>query len=152
MMSTERQAKGIPVAASTKSGFSAEERAAMKERAKELKATATKAQAESAVLKTIAEMPQPDRSIATRIHEIVTENAPSLSAKTWYGQPAWNKDGTVVLFFQSAAKFKTRYPTLGFSDAAALDDGEMWATSFGITALTPAIEKNLIALVKKAAG
>lgn len=140
------------MAASTKSGFSAEERTAMKERAKELKASATKAQAEEAVLKTIAEMPEPDRSIATRIHEIVTETAPSLSAKTWYGQPAWNKDGTVVLFFQSAAKFSTRYPTLGFSDAAALDDGEFWPTSFAVTALSPAIEKKLSALVTKAAG
>jgi uncharacterized protein YdhG (YjbR/CyaY superfamily) len=140
------------VAASTKSGFSAEERAAMKERAKELKASANRAEAEKAVLATIAEMPQPDRSIATRIHEIVTEHAPALAAKNWYGQPSWAKDGTVVLFFQSAAKFDTRYATLGFSDAAALDDGDVWATSFAVTALSPALEKQLVALVTKAAG
>jgi uncharacterized protein YdhG (YjbR/CyaY superfamily) len=140
------------MAASTKSGFSAEERAAMKDRAKELKATKNKAEAEAAVIAVIAEMPEPDRSIATRVHEIVTEHAPALAAKTWYGQPAWAKDGTVVLFFQSAAKFSTRYPTLGFSDAAALDDGSLWATSFAVTKLTPANEKTITELVISAAG
>lgn len=132
--------------------FSAEERAAMKARAKELKASATKAEAEAAVVATIAEMKEPDRTIASRIHTIVSETAPQLSAKLWYGQPAWARDGKVVLFFQSADKFGTRYGTLGFGEDAALDDATMWATSFAVTDMTESNEKAIAALVTKAAG
>lgn len=132
--------------------FSAEERAAMKERAKELKANATKEQAAKGVLEKIAEMPAGDKKIATRIHEIVAEVAPDLYAKTWYGQPAYFRDTKVVVFFQSAAKFDTRYCTLGFSEDANLDDGNMWPTSFAISELTDADEKKIAALIKKAAG
>lgn len=132
--------------------FSAEERAAMKERAKELKANATKEQAAKGVLDKIAEMPAGDKKIATRIHEIVAEVAPDLYAKTWYGQPAYFRDTKVVVFFQSAAKFDTRYCTLGFSEDANLDDGNMWPTSFAISELTDADEKKIAALIKKAAG
>ncbi|WP_316573492.1 iron chaperone [Nocardia canadensis] len=136
-------------------GFSAEERAAMKEHAQELRTAAkrgktSKADGEADLLAKIAEMAEPDRSIATRIHEIVMTTAPDLTPKTWYGQPAWAKDGKVVCFFQAAAKFKTRYATLGFSDAATIDDGTMWPTAFGLTALTAADETRIAALVKKA--
>jgi uncharacterized protein YdhG (YjbR/CyaY superfamily) len=131
-------------------GFTAEERAAMRERAQELKAEARKADGESAVLAKIAEMPKPDRAMGERIHAIVKANAPGLSPKTWYGMPAYAKDGKVVCFFQSAAKFKSRYATFGFSDEANLDDGPMWATSFALKELTAADEAKLGALVKKA--
>ena len=134
--------------------FSAEERAAMKERARELReAEKRKGKADAGekdLLAKIAEMPEPDRGIATRIHELVKENAPELLPKTWYGQPAWAKDDKVVCFFQSAAKFGTRYATLGFQDAANIDDGSLWPTAFGVTALTPADEKTLAALIRKA--
>jgi uncharacterized protein YdhG (YjbR/CyaY superfamily) len=120
------------------SGFSAEERAAMKERARELKAEAEGAAGESAVLAKIAEMPKADRAMATRLHALIKGAAPALSPKTWYGMPAYaNKDGKVVCFFQSAEKFKTRYSTFGFQDAANLDDGGMWPTAFALTELTP---------------
>ena len=132
--------------------FTAEEKAAMKERAKELKAQASTAEAEADTLAKIAEMPPADRAIAERVHAIVKENAPQLLPKTWYGQPAYARNGVVVLFFQSSAKFNTRYNTLGFSDAAQLDDGTMWPSSYAITSLTAADEKVLVALVKKAAG
>jgi len=137
--------------------FSPEERAAMKERAKELReAEKRKGKADAGekdLLSKIAEMPEPDKGIATRIHELVKESAPDLLPKTWYGQPAWaNKDDKVVLFFQSAAKFGTRYATLGFQDPANLDDGSMWPTSFAVTALTAADEKKLAALIAKAAS
>ena len=136
-------------------GFTAEERAAMKERAKEMKAEArTKkhiAAGEADLLAKVAEMPEPDRAMATRIHEIVKANAPELAPKTWYGMPAYaNKDGKVVCFFQNASKFNARYATLGFNDSANLDDGAMWATSFALMALTADAEKQIIALVKKA--
>jgi uncharacterized protein YdhG (YjbR/CyaY superfamily) len=131
-------------------GFTDEERAAMKERAQELKAEARKADGESAVLAKIAEMPQKDRAIAKRIHAIVKASAPSLSPKTWYGMPAYAKDGKVVCFFQSAHKFKSRYATFGFNDSANLDKGAMWATSFALKKLTAAEEKKITALVKKA--
>jgi uncharacterized protein YdhG (YjbR/CyaY superfamily) len=139
-------------AKNTKSkGFSAEERAAMKERAAELKAEARKADGESALLAKVAEMPKPDRVLAERIHEIVKATAPALSPKTWYGMPAYaNGDGKVVCFFQSADKFKSRYATLGFSDEAHLDDGAMWPTYFALKELTPATEKEIGALVKQA--
>jgi uncharacterized protein YdhG (YjbR/CyaY superfamily) len=136
-------------------GFTAEERAAMKERAKELKAEAranrNKAEGESDVLAKIAEMPEPDRAMATRIHAIVKASAPELSPKTWYGMPAYaNKDGKIVCFFQSAHKFDARYATLGFNDVANLDEGAMWPTSFALKALTATEEARIVALVKKA--
>jgi uncharacterized protein YdhG (YjbR/CyaY superfamily) len=127
-------------------GFTAEERAAMKERAKELKAQAS----ESAVLAKIAEMPKPDRTMGERLHEIIKVSAPSLSPKTWYGMPAYAKDGKVVCFFQSAQKFNSRYATLGFSDEANLDEGAMWPTSFALKELSAAEEARIGALVKKA--
>ena len=131
-------------------GFTAEERAAMKERANELKAEASKADGEKAVLAKIAEMPRPDRAMAERLHAIVKDSAPALSPKTWYGMPAYAKDGKVVCFFQSADKFKSRYATLGFSDTANLDDGAMWPTSFALKKLSAADEAKIRALVKKA--
>jgi uncharacterized protein YdhG (YjbR/CyaY superfamily) len=136
-------------------GFTDEERAAMAERARELKAEERRdrdrAAGESAVLEKIAEMPPADRKIAKLIHAIVEANAPDLSPKTWYGMPAYAKDGDVVCFFQSGQKFKTRYATLGFSDKANVDDGAMWPTAFALTKLTAADEKRIATLVKKAA-
>jgi uncharacterized protein YdhG (YjbR/CyaY superfamily) len=135
-------------------GFTDEERAAMKERAKELKAEArankNKAEGENEVLAKIAEMPEPERTMARRLHEIITTSAPSLSPRLWYGMPAYARDGNVVCFFQSAQKFKTRYATLGFSDKANLDEGSMWATSFALTELTEDCEARISELVKKA--
>lgn len=134
-------------------GFTAEERAAMRERAREQKAEARRADGEQAVLAKIAEMEGPDRAMAERIHEIVGANAPSLSPRTWYGMPAYaNRDGKVVVFFQSARKFNSRYATLGFSDAANLDDGAMWPTSFALGELTDAEEARIGALVERAAS
>jgi uncharacterized protein YdhG (YjbR/CyaY superfamily) len=136
------------------SGFTAEERAAMKERARELKAEvrgAKKADRERDVLAKIAEMPEPDRRMAERLHALIKEAAPALSPKTWYGMPAYaNKDGKVVCFFQSAQKFKTRYSTFGFQDAANLDEGNMWPTAFALKELTRAEEERIVALVRKA--
>jgi uncharacterized protein YdhG (YjbR/CyaY superfamily) len=129
-----------------KKGFTAEERAAMKERAKELKS----AGGEKEVLAKIAEMPDSDRAMAERIHAIVKASAPDLVPRTWYGMPAYAKDDKVVCFFKSAAKFKSRYATLGFSDKANLDDGAMWPTDFALKKLTAAEEKKIAALVKKA--
>jgi uncharacterized protein YdhG (YjbR/CyaY superfamily) len=131
-------------------GFTDEERAAMKERAQELKAAARTADGESAVLAKIAEMPEADRAMAERLHAIVKASAPALSPRTWYGMPAYAKDGKVVCFFQSAQKFKTRYATFGFSDAANLDEGTLWPTSFALKELTAADEATIGALVKKA--
>jgi uncharacterized protein YdhG (YjbR/CyaY superfamily) len=135
-------------------GFSAEERAAMKERAKELKAeeraNKDRAAGESDLLAKIAEMPEHDRLIATRIHEIIKAEAPALWPKTWYGMPAYARDGKIVCFFQSAAKFNARYATFGFNDTANLDEGAMWPTSFALKELTPAEEARISALVKKA--
>ena len=135
-------------------GFTDEERAAMKERAKELKAEArakkNRAEGEKDLLEKIAEMPEPDRSMAERLHAIITANAPDLMPRTWYGMPAYSRDGNVICFFQSAAKFNARYATLGFNDRANLDDGAMWPTSFALKELTAAEEKRIIALVKKA--
>ncbi len=131
--------------------FSAEERAAMRERAAELKAEARKADGEKILLAKVKEMPKADREMAERIHEIVKANAPDLSPKTWYGMPAYaDKDGKVVIYFQDAAKFDSRYATFGFNDAANLDDGAMWPTSFALKKLTAADEKKIAALVKKA--
>ncbi len=136
-------------AASSK-GFTAEERAAMKERAQELKAEATKADGEKALLAKIAEMKGTDRAMATRLHAIITAAAPALSPKTWYGMPAYAKDGKIVCFFQSAEKFDARYATFGFSDEANLDQGAMWPTSWALRELTAAEEKKIATLVKKA--
>ena len=134
-----------------KKGFTAEERAAMKERARELKAAQNKEEAERDVLAKIAEMPKADRALAKRIHAIVKATAPTLSPKTWYGMPAYaNDEGKIVCFFQSAAKFKSRYATFGFNEAANLDAGAMWPTSFALTELTPREEAKIRALVKKA--
>jgi len=131
-------------------GFTAEERAAMRERAKELKAATGRAEGEKAVREKIAEMPKADRVIAERLHALITETAPALSPRTWYGMPAYAKDDKVVCFFQNASKFKSRYATLGFSDAANLDKGAMWPTTFALMELTPAEEKKIVALVKRA--
>ena len=139
-------------------GFTEDERGAMKERAQELKATARRGSraagqdGESDVLAKIAEMAPPDRAMAERLHAIIKASAPALAPKTWYGMPAYAKDGKVVCFFQPALKFKTRYATLGFSDEANLDDGTMWANAFALTKLTAADEKRIAALVKKASS
>jgi uncharacterized protein YdhG (YjbR/CyaY superfamily) len=139
------------VSAKKPEGFTAEERAAMRERAKEQKAEAQKADGERAVLAKIAEMQGPDRAMAERLHEIVKASASALSPKTWYGMPAYaDKDGKVVCHFQSAQKFNTRYATLGFSDKANLDEGAMWATSFALKDLTAAEEARIGALLKRA--
>jgi len=133
-----------------KKGFTAEERAAMRERARELKAEQSKAEAEKDVLAKIAEMPQPDRAMAKKIHAIVKASAPDLAPRTWYGMPAYaNEDGKVVCFFKPAAKFKSRYATFGFNDDAKLDEGNLWVTSFALKKVGPAEEKKLAALVKK---
>ena len=124
----------------------------MKERAREAKAAARGADGESDVLAKIAELPQPDRAMAERLHAAIRAAAPALSPRTWYGMPAYAKDGKVVCFFQSAQKFKTRYATFGFSDKAKLDDGEMWPTAYALKKLTAAEEARLVALVKKAVG
>lgn len=137
--------------------FTTEERAAMKERARELREenkrskSSSKAEAEAAdVLAKIAEMPDADRVLAERVHAIVADEAPELSPKAWYGMPGWARDGKIVFFFQGAEKFKTRYATLGFNDIAKIDDGTMWPTAFALTTLTAADEKTLRALIKKA--
>jgi uncharacterized protein YdhG (YjbR/CyaY superfamily) len=132
------------------SGFTAEERAAMRERAREIKAQGEKADGERDLLAKIAEMPPADRAIAERLHEIATGEAPALVPKTWYGMPAYAKDGKIVCFFKSADKFKSRYATLGFEEAANLDDGPMWPTSFALRELTAACETKIRALVKQA--
>lgn len=149
------QAKKSTPAGDASEGFTAEERAAMKERARELKAEAraskNRADGESDLLAKIAEMPEPDRAMATQVHALVSASAPQLRPKTWYGMPAYaDKDGKVVCFFQSAAKFGARYATLGFNDTANLDDGAMWATAFALKELTPADEERISALVAKA--
>jgi uncharacterized protein YdhG (YjbR/CyaY superfamily) len=140
----------MPAAKKATETFTADERAAMKERAKELKLQASKAEDEASVLEKIAQMAPADRTLAERIHAIVKAAAPELSARTWYGMPAYAKDGKVVCFFQDAGKFKARYATLGFSDEANLDDGNMWPSSFALTKLTVADEKRIAALVKQA--
>jgi uncharacterized protein YdhG (YjbR/CyaY superfamily) len=142
---------GAKKATQKSGGFTAEERAAMKERARELKAEASKADGESALLAKIAEMTGPDRAMAERLHAIIVASAPALSPKTWYGMPAYaNKDGKVVCFFRDAGKFKERYATFGFNPEANLDEGHMWPTSFALTQLTAAEEAKIGALVKKA--
>jgi uncharacterized protein YdhG (YjbR/CyaY superfamily) len=150
-MATQKAAKrSTSTKGKTASGFSAEERAAMRERARELKAQAHQADAEAAALAKIAEMPAADRSIAERLHAIITAAAPVLSPTTWYGMPAYAKGGKNVCFFQSADKFKSRYAMLGFTDAANLDDGPIWPTYFALKELTSASEAEIRALVKQA--
>ena len=148
--STQRSAESATRKSSN--GFTAEEKAAMRERARELKAGASKEAGERDVLGKIAEMQGSDRAIAERIHAIVEASAPALSPRTWYGMPAYAKDGNVVFFFKPAEKFKARYATLGFSDKANLDDGAMWPTEFAIDALTAEVEARIAALVTQAVG
>jgi len=151
---TQKSAKSTTAIGKTVKGFTDEERAAMKERAQELKAATRankdKADGESAVLAKIAEMQEPDRAMAKRLHAIIKASAPALSPKTWYGMPAYAKDGKVVCFFQSAQKFNTRYATFGFSDTANLDEGALWPVAFALKELTAAEEAKIGALVKKA--
>jgi uncharacterized protein YdhG (YjbR/CyaY superfamily) len=147
-----KKTQGSTRRTSATKGFTEEERAAMKERARELKVNKKEADQEADVLAKIEEMEGTDRTMAKRLHAIITENAPTLRAKTWYGMPAYAKDGDVVCFFQSAAKFKARYATFGFNDTANLDEGSMWATSFALKELTPNDEAKIKALVKKAVG
>lgn len=153
-MSATKSAKTTTTNGKSYDGFTDDERSAMKERAKELKATARRgakaADAENEVLAKIAELPDSDRVIAQRLHAIIKANAPDLESKTWYGMPAYTKDGKIVCHFQSADKFKTRYATLTFSDVANLDDGAMWPTSFALTKLTAAAEAKIVALLKQA--
>ena len=152
---TQKSAESITASNKKSTGFSDEEKAAMKNRAQELKAEARagkdKAAGESAALAAIAAMPEPDRAIAQRLHAIIKASAPTLSPKTWYGMPAYaNKDGKVVCFFTAASKFNSRYATFGFNDTANLDEGAMWPTSFALKKLTAAEESRISALVKKA--
>jgi uncharacterized protein YdhG (YjbR/CyaY superfamily) len=155
---TQKSARGRTSTKKKLQSFTAEERAAMKERAQERKSEAgrgrgaDKADGEGALLAKIAAMQGPDRVMAERLHAIVMKSAPALSPRTWYGMPAYAKDGKVVCFFQSAEKFKTRYATFGFSDEANLDEGAMWATSFALKEWTPAVETRITALVKRAVG
>jgi uncharacterized protein YdhG (YjbR/CyaY superfamily) len=156
MNDTQKSAKTTTATGKTSRGFTDEEKGAMKERAKELKAEtrrsprAAKADGDKDVLAKIAEMPEPDRVMAERLHAVIKVSAPSLSPKLWYGMPAYAKDGKVVCFFQAAQKFSTRYATLGFNDSANLDEGTMWPTAFALTKLTAADEARIGALVKKA--
>ena len=158
MAATKKTTERSTSTAKSYDGFTEDERAAMKERGQELKKAARRGSGtagqdgESDVLAKISEMDGPDREMAERIHAIVTDSAPDLTPKTWYGMPAYAKDGKVVCFFQDAKKFKARYATLGFNDAANLDDGTMWPTAFALTTLTEADEKRIGELVKKAAG
>jgi uncharacterized protein YdhG (YjbR/CyaY superfamily) len=149
---TRKSARSTTAIGKASKVFTDEERAAMRERAQELKATARAGNAgeESAVLEKIAAMAEPDRTMGERLHAIIKASAPGLSPKLWYGMPAYAKDGKVVCFFQDAQKFKTRYSTLGFSDKATLDEGHMWPTAFALKGLTPAEEARIGALVKKA--
>ncbi|OKI24512.1 DUF1801 domain-containing protein [Streptomyces sp. CB03911] len=158
MKSTQTSGRSATAAAEKYDGFTDEERSAMKERAQELKATrprgskAAKPDPEADVLAKIAEMTDADRALAERVHALVRATAPELTPKTWYGMPAYAKDGKIVCFFQSAQKFKSRYATLGFSDQAALDDGTLWPTAFALTELTAAAEAQIAELVRKAVG
>jgi uncharacterized protein YdhG (YjbR/CyaY superfamily) len=153
---TKKSARSPTVSGKKSKGFTDEERSAMKERAQEVKAEARrgkradKADGESDLLAKIAEMPKPDRAMAKRLHALIKASAPALTPKTWYGMPAYAKDGKVVCFFQGAHKFKSRYATLGFNDKANLDEGAMWPTSFALKELTAAEEARIAALVKKA--
>jgi len=145
--------KATPKSGTKSGGFTAEERAAMKERARELKASGSRADDENDLLEKIAQMPEPDRAMAKRLHALIKASAPALLPKTWYGMPAYaNAEGKVICFFQNAQKFKTRYATLGFSDEAKLDEGNLWPNAYALTQLTAADEARIAALVKKAVG
>jgi uncharacterized protein YdhG (YjbR/CyaY superfamily) len=148
--STRRSANRTTATSKTSRRLTAEERSAMKERLQELKAAKNKEEWEQEVLAKIAEMPASDRALARRLHAIVKANAPTLSPKTWYGMPAYAKDGKIICFFQSAEKFKSRYATFGFNDSANLDDGAMWPVAFALKKLTTTEEARIAALVKKA--
>ena len=149
---TQKSAKSTTGAGKRFKGFTDEERGAMKARVQEMKAAADEADGESAVLAKIAELPGPDRALGERLHAIIKASAPNLSPRLWYGMPAYAKDGKVVCHFQSAQKFKTRYATLGFSDKANLEDGQLWPIAFALKELTAAEEAKISALVKKALG
>ncbi|HZK74810.1 MAG TPA: hypothetical protein VFD88_12490 [Clostridia bacterium] len=148
--STQKSAKRSSANGETSKGFTDEEKAAMRERARELKAEAAKADGETELLAAIAKMQEPDRTIAKKLHSLIKAAAPALAPKTWYGMPAYAKDGNIICFFQNAGKFKARYQTLGFSDRAKLDDGAMWPNSYALMKLTAAAEAEITALVKKA--
>ena len=154
MAATKNSAKRTATAEPKSKGFTTDEKAAMRERARELKAesraNASRADGERDLLAKIAEMPPADRAMAERLHKLITATAPQLAPKTWYGMPAYTKDGKIVCFFKAASKFESRYATFGFEENAKLDDGAMWATSWAITKLTPADEAKIGALVKKA--
>ena len=152
MKAKQKSAKSTTVSKKRYDGFTDEERAAMQDRVKEMKVSAQKADGESEVLAKIAELPASDRALAKRLHAIIKASAPALSPKLWYGMPAYAKDGKIVCFFQSAQKFKTRYATLGFSDAANLDEGDLWPVAYALGKLTAADESRIGALVKKAVG
>jgi uncharacterized protein YdhG (YjbR/CyaY superfamily) len=147
---TQKPAKRSAAAKKSSNGFTAEEKAAMKERARELRAQKTREDGERDLLAKIAEMKPPDRAMAKRLHEIITDTAPGLSPRTWYGMPAYSKDDNVLCFFQPSQKFKTRYSTLGFNNSAKLDQGAMWPVAFALTELTPTEEAKIVKLVKKA--
>jgi uncharacterized protein YdhG (YjbR/CyaY superfamily) len=147
---TQKPAKSATATKKRYEGFTAEEKGAMRARVQEMKVAASKAENESAVLAAIAELREPDRAMAKRLHAVIKASAPALSPRPWYGMPAYDKDGKIVCHFQPAQKFKTRYATLGFSDAARLDEGAMWPNAYALTKLTPAVEARIAALVKKA--
>ncbi len=148
--STQKPARRTTANATASKGFSAEEKAAARERVRELKAEAAKADGESQLLAAIARMQEPDRAIAKKVHKLITAAAPHLAPKTWYGMPAYTKDGNVICYFQNAGKFKVRYQTLGFSDKAKIDDGAMWPIQYALSKLTATEEAKITALVKKA--
>jgi uncharacterized protein YdhG (YjbR/CyaY superfamily) len=147
---TQKPAKRAGASAATAKGFSAEEKAAARDRVRELKAEAAKADGKLELLAAIARMQEPDRTIAKKVHALITAAAPGLAPKTWYGMPAYTKDGGVICYFQNAGKFKVRYQTLGFSDKAKVDDGDMWPIQYALSKLTPKEEAKITALVKKA--
>ena len=148
--STQKPAQRTTANATASKGFSAEEKAAARERVRELKAEAAKADGETQLLAAIARMQEPDRAIAKKVHKLITAAAPHLAPKTWYGMPAYTKDGNVICYFQNAGKFKVRYQTLGFSDKAKIDDGAMWPIQYALSKLTATEEAKITALVKKA--
>jgi len=148
--STQGSAKRSSTSGNTSKGFSPEEKAAARERVRELKAEAAKADGETELLAAIAKMAEPDRAMAKKVHALIKAAAPALAPKTWYGMPAYAKDGNVICYFQNAGKFKVRYQTLGFSDKAKIDDGAMWPIQYALTKLTPSEEAKITALVKKA--
>ena len=148
--STQGRASGTSASGTASAGFSAEEKAAARERVRELKAEAAKADGKTELLAAIARMQEPDRAIAKKVHALITSAAPALTPKTWYGMPAYAKDGNVICYFQNAGKFKVRYQTLGFSDKAKIDEGAMWPIQYALSELTAAEEAKITVLVKKA--